>query len=47
MKNSEPVNDVILDEALKHMKETNPPESVTTWIEYLSGEVCSIIHTNS
>jgi len=30
--------DVILDEALKHMKETEPAETVQTWIEYLSGE---------
>ena len=30
--------DVILDEALKHIKETKPPENVTSWIEYLSGE---------
>ena len=39
MKSSEPTGDVILDEALRHMKETNPPESATSWIEYLSGEV--------
>ncbi|EPB71817.1 GPP34 protein [Ancylostoma ceylanicum] len=38
VKNSEPTGDVILDEALRHMKETNPPETVTSWIEYLSGE---------
>ncbi|CAB3408509.1 unnamed protein product [Caenorhabditis bovis] len=38
VKSSEPTGDVILDEALKHMKETNPPETVTSWIEYLSGE---------
>lgn len=30
--------DVILDEALKHIKDTKPPENVTSWIEYLSGE---------
>lgn len=29
---------MILDEALKWIKETKPPESVQTWIEYLSGE---------
>lgn len=33
-----PTGDVILDEALKHIKETKPPENVTSWIEYLSGE---------
>lgn len=38
VKSDSPTGDVILDEALKHMKETDPPESVQTWIEYLSGE---------
>jgi len=38
VKSDAPTGDVILDEALKHMKETDPPESVQTWIEYLSGE---------
>ncbi|KHN82735.1 Golgi phosphoprotein 3 [Toxocara canis] len=38
VKNDQPTGDVILDEALKHIKETQPPESVTSWIEYLSGE---------
>lgn len=32
-----PTGDVLLDEALKHMKETEPPETVQSWIEYLSG----------
>lgn len=32
-----PTGDVLLDEALKHMKETDPPETVQSWIEYLSG----------
>ena len=30
--------DVLLDEALKHMRSTQPPESVQEWIELLSGE---------
>ncbi|KAL1243624.1 Golgi phosphoprotein [Trichinella spiralis] len=30
--------DIILDEALKHIKETDPPLTVQSWIEYLSGE---------
>ncbi|KAM9168309.1 Golgi phosphoprotein 3-like [Mergus octosetaceus] len=30
--------DVLLDEALKHIKETQPPETVQNWIELLSGE---------
>ena len=29
--------DVLLDEALRHIKETQPPEAVQSWIEYLSG----------
>lgn len=38
-----PTGDVLLDEALKHMKETDPPESVQSWIEYLSGSyTCSV-----
>ncbi|GMR56100.1 hypothetical protein PMAYCL1PPCAC_26295 [Pristionchus mayeri] len=39
VKSAEPTGDVILDEALKHIKETQPKETVTSWIEYLSGEV--------
>lgn len=38
IKNDTPTGDVLLDEALKHMKETDPPETVQSWIEYLSGE---------
>ncbi|KAI5708464.1 hypothetical protein M8J76_006759 [Diaphorina citri] len=38
VRNDKPTGDVLLDEALKHMKETNPPETVQSWIEYLSGE---------
>jgi len=39
LKNSDPCGDVLLDEALKHIKETDQQqESVQTWIEYLSGE---------
>lgn len=29
--------DVLLDEALRHIKETQPSETVQSWIEYLSG----------
>jgi len=32
-----PTGDVLLDEALKHIKDTHPPETTQTWIEYLSG----------
>lgn len=38
VKNDTPTGDVLLDEALKHLKETDPPETVQSWIEYLSGE---------
>ena len=38
IKNTDPCGDVLLDEALKHIKETNVGETVQTWIEYLSGE---------
>lgn len=38
VKNDQPTGDVLLDEALRHIKETDPPESVQSWIEYLSGE---------
>lgn len=30
--------DVLLDEALKHIKETEPPDTAQNWIELLSGE---------
>ncbi|RWS07319.1 Golgi phosphoprotein 3 rotini-like protein [Dinothrombium tinctorium] len=38
LKNGTPTGDVLLDEALKHIKETNPPETLQSWIDYLSGE---------
>nr|CAG4641051.1 EOG090X0A2Q [Eulimnadia texana] len=38
LKNETPTGDVLLDEALKHIKETDPAETVQNWIEYLSGE---------
>ncbi|XP_048858667.1 Golgi phosphoprotein 3-like isoform X1 [Brienomyrus brachyistius] len=37
-KSDAPTGDVLLDEALKHIKETQPPETVQRWIELLSGE---------
>ena len=37
-KNPAPTGDVILDEALKHIKDTNPPDTIQSWIELLSGE---------
>lgn len=37
-KSDAPSGDVLLDEALKHIKETQPPETVQSWIELLSGE---------
>ncbi|KFM78494.1 Golgi phosphoprotein 3, partial [Stegodyphus mimosarum] len=38
VKNDAPTGDVLLDEALKHIKETDPPETLQSWIDYLSGE---------
>lgn len=38
LKSDASTGDVILDEALKHIKETQPSENVVNWIEYLSGE---------
>lgn len=37
-KSDAPTGDVLLDEALKHIKETQPTEPIQSWIEYLSGE---------
>lgn len=38
LKNDAPTGDVLLDEALKHLRDTDPPETVPSWIEYLSGQ---------
>ncbi|KAK8722871.1 hypothetical protein OTU49_012093, partial [Cherax quadricarinatus] len=38
LRSDQPTGDVLLDEALKHIKETDPPETVQSWIEFLSGE---------
>lgn len=38
VKNDSPTGDVLLDEALKRMKETDPPGTVQCWIDYLTGE---------
>ncbi|XP_070500464.1 Golgi phosphoprotein 3 homolog sauron-like [Chironomus tepperi] len=38
LKSDTPTGDVLLDEALKHVKDTDPPETIQSWIEYLSGE---------
>lgn len=43
MKSDTPTGDVLLDEALKHMKETEPPEIVQSWIEYLSGKYTTYV----
>jgi len=37
-KSDTPTGDILLDEALRHIKETVPGETTQTWIEYLSGE---------
>lgn len=33
-----PTGDVLLDEALRHIRDTRPPETLQSWIDYLSGE---------
>ena len=38
MKNPAPTGDILLDEALKHLKDTSPTDTVQSWIELLSGE---------
>jgi golgi phosphoprotein 3 len=38
LKSDTPTGDVLLGEALKHIKDTEPPETIQSWIEYLSGE---------
>ncbi|XP_028649803.1 Golgi phosphoprotein 3-like [Erpetoichthys calabaricus] len=38
LKSDAPTGDVLLDEALKHIKATSPPENVQSWIEFLTGE---------
>ena len=38
LKNPAPTGDVLLDEALRHIKETSPPDNVQLWIELLSGK---------
>lgn len=37
-KNDQPTGDVLLDEALNHIKKMQPQENVQNWIELLSGE---------
>ena len=47
VRDSTPTGDVLLDEALKHMKETNPAETLQNWIDYLSGEwIWSLFSSN-
>ena len=36
-KNPTPTGDILLDEGLKHIKETQPLDTVQSWIELLSG----------
>ena len=36
--NPSPTGDILLDEVLKHIKETAPPDTVQSWVELLSGE---------
>lgn len=45
-KNPAPTGDVILDEALKHIKDTSPPDNVQSWIELLSGKKPRIVQSS-
>lgn len=38
LKSDAPTGDVLLDETLKHIKATDPAETVQSWIELLTGE---------
>ncbi|KAL8184776.1 UNVERIFIED_CONTAM: Golgi phosphoprotein 3-like [Gekko kuhli] len=44
LKSDAPTGDVLLDETLRHLKATEPAETVQTWIELLTGEQesCSV-----
>jgi Golgi phosphoprotein 3 len=37
IRRTQATGDVLLDEALKHIKDTEPPEMLQSWIDYLSG----------
>lgn len=39
--------DVLLDEALKHIKETDPPDTAQSWIEFLSGKWVIYVERNT
>lgn len=38
LKSDNPTGDILLDETIKHIKATDPPETVQSWIELLTGE---------
>jgi len=46
-KSDTPTGDVLLDEALKFIKEADSAENTQTWIEYLSGRVSVFILCSS
>ena len=39
LKSDSPMGDVLVDETLKHIKATEPKETVQTWIELLTGKM--------
>ncbi|XP_062897951.1 Golgi phosphoprotein 3-like [Mobula hypostoma] len=45
-KSDAPTGDVLLDEALRHIKATEPPETVQSWIELLTGETWNPLKLN-
>lgn len=38
LKNAELTGDTLLDEALKHIRDTETPETLQNWVDYLSGK---------
>ncbi|XP_069796323.1 Golgi phosphoprotein 3-like [Narcine bancroftii] len=46
IKSEAPTGDVLLDEALKHIKATEPMETVQSWIELLTGETWNPLKLN-
>ena len=47
LKSEVPCGDILLDEALRHVKDTEPQETCQSWIELLSGTYfihCGSIH---
>ena len=42
VKNTELTGDTLLDEALKHIRDTEIPETLQNWVDYLSGKLVTV-----